>query len=38
MANAVFTFFESSAYDDHPEIHYHFPRTYLRQVEQTQGD
>lgn len=38
MANAVFTFSESSAYDDLPEIRYHFPRTYLRQAEQAKGD
>jgi len=37
MANAIFTFSESSAYDDRPEIRYHFPKTYRRQVEQAQG-
>lgn len=38
MANAVFTTSESSAYNDQPEIRYHFPRTYLKQVEQAVGD
>ena len=38
MANAVFTLSESSAYDDIAEERYHFPRTYLRQVEQAVGD
>lgn len=38
MANAVFTFSESSVYDDRPEIRYHFPKAYLRRVEQTKGD
>lgn len=38
MANAVFTTSESSAYDDRPEVRYHFPRTYLKQVEQALGD
>ena len=38
MANAVFTTSESSAYNDQPEIRYHFPRTYLKQVEQSVGD
>ena len=38
MANAIFTASESSAYDDLIETHYHFPRTYLRQVEATVGD
>jgi putative restriction endonuclease len=38
MANAVLTTSESSAYDDQPEIRYHFPRTYLNQAEQAVGD
>lgn len=38
MTNAIFTAAESSAYDDLIEAHYHFPRTYLRQVEQSVGD
>ena len=37
MAKAVFTTSESSAYDDQPEARYHFPRTYLRQVEAAVG-
>lgn len=38
MANAIFTASESSAYDDRIEAWYHFPKTYLRQVEQAKGD
>lgn len=38
MANAVFTASESSAYDDKIEERYHFPRTYLRQVQAAIGD
>lgn len=38
MAKGVFTTKLSPAYDDLPEQRYHFPRTYLRQVEQTLGD
>ena len=38
MAKGVFTTKLSPAYDDLPEERYHFPRTYLRQVEQTLGD
>jgi putative restriction endonuclease len=38
MANAIFTASESSAYDDLIEERYHFPHTYLRQVEATVGD
>lgn len=38
MARGVFTAKLSPAYDDLPEVRYHFPRTYLRQVEQTLGD
>jgi putative restriction endonuclease len=38
MAKGVFTTKLSPSYDDLPEVHYHFPRSYLRQVEQTLGD
>lgn len=38
MTNAVFTFRDGSAYDDQPEIRYHFPKRYLRLAEQTVGD
>lgn len=38
MANAVFTTKVSPVYDDLPEHRYHFPKTYLRQVEQSVGD
>ncbi|MCP3139332.1 HNH endonuclease [Pyxidicoccus xibeiensis] len=38
MTKAVFTTSESSAYDDQPEVRYHFPRTYLRAVEAAVGD
>lgn len=38
MTNAVFTASESSAYDDLVEERYHFPRSYLRQVEAAVGD
>lgn len=38
MANAVFTTKPEPLYDDLPELRYHFPRTYLRQAEQTVGD
>lgn len=38
MANAIFTASESSAYDDRIELWYHFPKTYLRQVENAVGD
>lgn len=38
MANAIFTSSESSAYDDLIESRYHFPKTYLRQVEESVGD
>lgn len=38
MANAIFTASESTAYDDQIEFQYHFPHTYLRQVEATVGD
>lgn len=38
MANAIFTASESSAYDDLIEVRYHFPHTYLRQIEETVSD
>ncbi len=38
MANAVFTTKVTPSYDDLPEARYHFPRTYLRQVEAAAGD
>src|SRR5690625_1121402 len=38
MANAVFTASESSAYDDKIEERYHFPQTYLRQVQAAIGE
>ena len=38
MTNAVFIASESSTYDDLIEERYHFPRTYLRQVEAAVGD
>lgn len=38
MAKAVFTAKTESVYDDLVEFRYHFPRTYLRQVEQAIGD
>ncbi len=38
MAKAVFTTKVEPAYDDLPEVRYHFPRTYLRQAEATIGD
>lgn len=38
MAKAVFTTKVDPTYDDLPEFHYHFPRTYLRQVEAALGD
>jgi putative restriction endonuclease len=38
MANAILTASESSAYDDLIEVRYHFPHTYLRQVEAAIGD
>lgn len=38
MAKGVFTTKLTPSYDDLPEVRYHFPRTYLRQVEQTLGD
>lgn len=38
MTKAVFTTKIESAYDDLVEFRYHFPRSYLRQVEQAIGD
>ncbi|MCX5570160.1 HNH endonuclease [Kaistia nematophila] len=38
IVNAVFTTKVSPAYDDLPEVRYHFPRTYLNQVEAALGD
>ena len=38
MAKAVFTAKRVSAYDDLVEERYHFPRTYLKQVERAVGD
>ena len=38
MAKAVLTTKVDPTYDDLPEQRYHFPRTYLRQVEAARGD
>jgi putative restriction endonuclease len=38
MTKAVFTTKVDPAYDDLPEFRYHFPRTYLRQVQAAEGD
>ena len=38
MTKAIFTTKVDPTYDDLPEERYHFPRTYLRQVEQAVGD
>lgn len=38
VGKAIFTFSESSAYDDRPEERYHFPHTYLAQAKQAEGD
>jgi putative restriction endonuclease len=38
MSKAVLTTKPRSIYDDLPERRYHFPRTYLRQVEAAVGD
>lgn len=38
MTKAIFTTAAGSIYDDLPEYRYHFPRTYLRQVEAAVGD
>ena len=37
MPSAVFTCSPSSEYDDQPELRYHFPKTYLRVVQQAVG-
>lgn len=38
MAKVVLTHADGSIYDDLPESRYHFPRSYLRQVEAAVGD
>jgi putative restriction endonuclease len=38
MVKAVFTTKVTPAYDDLPEIRYHFPRTYLAQARAAVGD
>jgi putative restriction endonuclease len=38
LVKAVFTTKIEPTYDDLPELRYHFPRTYLRQVEAAVGD
>ena len=38
MAKAIFTIKTGSGYKDRREMHYHFPRTYLNQVEAAKGD
>ena len=38
MAKAILTHKPASIYDDLPEVRYHFPRTYLRQMEAAVGD
>jgi putative restriction endonuclease len=38
MAKAIFTTKIDPTYDDLPEQRYHFPRSYLRQVEAARGD
>jgi putative restriction endonuclease len=38
MAKAVLTTKVEPTYDDLPEFRYHFPRTYLRQIEAAVGD
>ncbi|WEK48838.1 MAG: HNH endonuclease [Candidatus Kaistia colombiensis] len=38
IVNAVFTTKVEPAYNDLPEARYHFPRTYLNQVEAAQGN
>lgn len=38
MPKAIFTTKADPTYDDLPEERYHFPRTYLRQVEAARGD
>lgn len=38
MTKAILTTKIDPTYDDLPEERYHFPRTYLRQVEEAKGD
>jgi len=38
MAHAVLTTSVGSSYDDLPELRYHFPKTYLNQVQAAVGD
>lgn len=38
MTKAIFTTSEGSAYDDHPESRYHFPKTYLGEAQKALGD
>jgi putative restriction endonuclease len=38
MPKAIFTTKIDPTYDDLPEERYHFPRTYLRQVEAARGN
>lgn len=38
MAKAILTTKVDPTYDDLPEQRYHFPRTYLRQVEAARGE
>jgi len=38
MAHAVLTTSVGSIYDDLPEFRYHFPKTYLNQVQAAVGD
>jgi putative restriction endonuclease len=38
MAKAVFSTKITPGYNDLPELHYHFPRTYLNQARQAVGD
>ena len=38
MASAVLTTKVDPTYDDLPEQRYHFPRTYLRQIQAAKGD
>ena len=38
MAKGVLTTKIDPTYDDLPEQRYHFPRTYLRQIEAAKGD
>jgi hypothetical protein len=38
VSKAIFTTKAEPVYDDLPEFRYHFPRTYLRQVEAAVGD